>query len=102
MLLRPLRRCALPTVGAQGGVERCGQWTGVAGSEVALDVAQPAHPGDDRADHRVVENETQGHLGHGHPRWEQGGESFGVLYARLQVLWHKIRVAPIALRPLAV
>ena len=54
------------------------QGVGVACGEVALHVRDLSHARDDRADGRVVEDEPEGHLGHGHPRRHQ----------RLQRMFH--------------
>ena len=89
-------------MGAELFVEGSGEGALVAGGDVGFDVAAFAHAGNDGADVGIVEDEAQGHLGHGVVGGNERAEGFGVGDAVLQIFRDEISVAPIALRPSAV
>ncbi len=83
-------------------MEGSGEGTLGAGGDVGFDVAAFAHAGNDGADVGVVEDEAQGHLGHGIAVRNERAEGFGAGHAALQIFRDKVCVAPVSLRPSAI
>ena len=69
--------------------------------DIRIDVRELAHAGNNRADDRVAENETQRHLRQADSvvlgDWFEG---VGAFDGGIQVVRHEVDVAPVALRPL--
>ena len=80
-------------------MEGGGQGAFGAGSDIGFDVTDFAHAGDDGGDVFVVEDEAEGHFGHGHAVLEKRLERFGVGHAGLEIFRDEIGVAPVAFWP---
>ena len=80
---------------AEFGVESRGQRTFVTGGDVGFDVSEFAHAGNDGRDVVIVEDEAQGHLGHGGTGGNERFEGLGVLDTGAQIFRNEIGSAPI-------
>src|SRR2546427_891358 len=69
MIRRPPRSTLFPYTtlfrSAQLGMERRGQRAFLTGGEIDFDVFALTHAGNDRADVAIIQDEAQGHFGHG-------------------------------------
>src|SRR5208337_4818426 len=97
-LLRPWRGFPVPAVRPQLRQKLSRKRPRVAGCGIGFHVLDLAHSGNNCADRGVREDEAQSQLGHRHTAWNQGPERFGARHAGLQILRHKVGVAPIVFR----
>src|ERR1041385_9460472 len=97
-----LQRTTIPPVRTQPLHQRCIEPPAIARRDVRLDVGALAHPGDDRGDVWIREDEAERQLGHGHPRGNVGAKPLYALDGGTEVVAGEVDVAEVALGPGAV
>src|SRR6266404_2012480 len=100
--ITPLRRLPVPAMLREFSQQIVREPPNITGRDIGIDVRELAHAGDNRAHHRVAENEAQSHLRHADADFRRNRlESFGALNTWNQVFRDEVDVAPVAFRPLA-